>query len=162
MSGEFFLPTILTFEVEQVSAYIESFIHENQIKSKETICLTLRLDENQNIQLASGLLLSDIAFNFSLSDHWKSPSDLAADLPEDCLGFLVNTVRSAAEPMVHGAAIVTDLNLARSLLDRNLRAKVIVSTPTIAQRIDSSQPFIWHTNRAHRLVIQSLRIELTH
>lgn len=161
MSADFFLPTTLTFDVEQVSAHIESYVYENQIKSKETICLTLRLEEKQNIQLASGLQLSDVTFHFSLSDHWQSPSNLAADLPEECLGFLVNTELSGAESLVHGAAIVGDLKLARSLLDRTLRAKVIVSTPTIAQRTEANQPFIWYANRAHRLEIQSLQIVLT-
>lgn len=151
-------PLLVNFSVVSVSVSDEITISNALPTTRRRLSLVLRARIDTEIQLSSGELLESMDIHLSLVAGLASAQELATELTEEDIGFLIHTTSTYEPPFIHGAVLWPDVLLPYHLLAKGLRANVLLTISSLPQLLNHEEPHVWQSGRKELLRISSYSI----
>jgi hypothetical protein len=153
-----FFPLVVNFTVVSVSTTDEVFAKEGHLSGTRRLACVLRADSSTEIVLSSGEKLSAVETHISLTGGIASAGELARELSNEEVGYLIHSARSGEPPFVHGAMLWPGVELPHYLLSAGLESTVQLTLSSLPMPGAHEPPHSWVPGRGNLIRVGSFTL----
>lgn len=153
-------PLTVNFTVTDAYTTDEVVSENGVVETIRRLSVTLQARRDTEINLSNGQPMASTLVHLSLFPGKKRATDLAPELDESTVGFLIQISESNGEPFIHGSIAWPEDTLPYYILEKNSSRSVRLSLASVTIPRDGDPYFSWQQGRENLISIASFSLSL--